>query len=61
MFWSISYKNDYFIQGSLVNGKETIVLLYSPSGYGYEWRQECKSLHAAKILASKHKKVTKQA
>jgi len=60
MFWSINYKQDYSIQGSILDRKETIIVLHSPSGYGYDWKRECKSVHAAKIAVTKHIKATKQ-
>jgi hypothetical protein len=49
--WSTTYKG-YYINGYCDKG--TCEVLYSPSGYGYEWRKVCKSLHAAKLAISKH-------
>lgn len=50
--WTHQCKPGYYIQGSF--DKETCTVLYSPSGFGYEWRKECKNLQAAKLAVSKH-------
>lgn len=55
--WSQLYKGAYYIQGTF--NKEACIALYSPTGYGYEWRKECKSLHAAKLAITKHIKEKK--
>lgn len=49
--WSQLYKG-YYIQGYFAQPE--CIALYSPTGYGYEWRKECKSLHAAKLAITKH-------
>ena len=51
--WSKTYKTPfYYIQGTF-QGNECVAL-YSPTGFGYEWRVVCKSEQAAKIAISKH-------
>jgi hypothetical protein len=49
--WSVKYKG-YYIQGNF--NSDDVTVIYSPVGFGYEWRKECKSLHAAKIAITKH-------
>lgn len=68
--WTQEYKPGYYIQGTNQTGKEEIEVLYSPTGFGYEWKRQAKSLHSAKILITMHikqrqiaelEKLTKQA
>lgn len=55
--WSTTYKG-YFINGVFTDDRCEV--LYSPSGFGYEWRKECKSLVAAKLAITKHIKMREQ-
>lgn len=50
--WTKQYKPGYYLSGTL-NGPETVAL-YSPTGFGYEWRKVCKNERAAKIAITKH-------
>lgn len=56
--WSCKYKG-FYIQGSF--GVEQVDVLESPSGFGYVWRKECRSLHAAKLAVTRRLKDTGRA
>ena len=50
--FTFEYRTGYYIHGYV--DKPECKAQYSPSGYGYEWLKNCKSLHAAKIAITKH-------
>lgn len=56
--WSCKYKG-FYIQGSF--GTDQVQALESPSGFGYVWRQGCRSLHAAKLAITRRLKATGRA
>jgi hypothetical protein len=57
---SFQYRPGYYIQESDLSGTKEITALYSPSGYGYEWRKECKTIAGAKRACTKHAKEMSQ-
>jgi hypothetical protein len=53
--WSRKYKG-FYIQGSF--GTSQCQVLESPTGFGYTWRQECRSEHAAKLAITRRLKTS---
>lgn len=56
--WTFEYRTGYYIHGCV--NKLECQAQHSPTGYGYEWLKNCKSLHAAKIAITKHIKENQQ-